>query len=234
VLAARDPFAGCEQRIERRPRKLPALAIVGASYTAGVGPDNPALSWAADLVRHLRWDAVIYGVPGAGYVRTGTDRLGPMARMLDLERLPGLAPSLVIVQAGHDDSGVPVRVERRQVTATIDLIRAKTPDAQIALLTVFASPNVKVPAALWRTDHAIVAAALDADPRAIIMDPLTGHWKFQHAHDRLHPTAAGDRWIARKVASILDDNGIDPVPSSVTTAAVICDLGVQAGGGGDA
>ena len=51
---------------------------------------------------------------------------------------------------------------------------------------------------------------------------------------RLHPTAAGDRWIARKAASILDDNGIDPVPSSVTTAAVICDLGVHADGGGDA
>ena len=82
MLAVRDQFTACEQRIERGPGRVPALAIVGASYTAGVGPDNPALSWAADLARKLRWDAVIYGVPGAGYVRTGTDGLGPMARML--------------------------------------------------------------------------------------------------------------------------------------------------------
>ena len=44
------------------------MAIVGASYTAGIGPDNPAQSWAVRLARLLHWNAVIYGVPGAGYV----------------------------------------------------------------------------------------------------------------------------------------------------------------------
>jgi hypothetical protein len=69
VLAIRDPFGGCEQRIEGGPRDLRAMAIVGASYTAGVGPDNPALSWAADLARKLRWEAARSGP------RTG-DRAG--------------------------------------------------------------------------------------------------------------------------------------------------------------
>jgi hypothetical protein len=40
------------------------------------------------------------------------------------------------------------------------------------------------------------------------MDPLTGHRKFQHADDGLHPTAAGDQWIARKVAWILRADGV--------------------------
>ena len=70
-------MAACEQKLERDPgrqgqdgRGLPALAIVGASFTAGVGSGNPGKSWAADLARLLHWDAVIYGDPGAGYVRS--------------------------------------------------------------------------------------------------------------------------------------------------------------------
>jgi lysophospholipase L1-like esterase len=227
MLAVGDPFGGCEQRIEHGPGDIRALAIVGASYTAGVGPDNPALSWAADFARKLRWNAVIYGVPGAGYVRTGTDGLGPMRRMLEVERLPQLFPSLVIVQAGHDDDGVPARVERRQVAATIDLIRVEAPRARIALLTVFSLPTGPVSPALYRADRVIVTAARDADSRVIIMDPLTGHWKFSRAHDGLHPTAAGDAWIARKVASILRADGITAAPTTVT-GAVICDLSVRA------
>jgi lysophospholipase L1-like esterase len=226
VLAVGDPFDGCEQRIELGPGDIRAAAIVGASFTAGVGPDNPALSWAADFTRKLRWNAVIYGVPGAGYVRTGTDGLGPMKRMLEAEQLRQLAPSLVIVQAGHDDGGVPAGVERSQVAATIDLIRAQAPRARIALLTVFSVPTGPSPA-LYRADRVIVTAARDADPRVIIMDPLTGHWKFQHAHDGLHPTGAGDAWIARKVASILRADGINAAPPTVTSA-VICDLSLRA------
>ena len=150
-----------------------------------------------------------------------------MTRMLEVERLPQLAPSLVIVQAGHDDGGVPARVERRQVLQAIDLIRAEAPRARIALLTVFSTPSGPVSPALYRADRAIVTAARDADPSVIIMDPLTGHWKFQHANDGLHPTAAGDAWIARKVASILRAHGILASPSTVTSA-VICDLSVPA------
>jgi lysophospholipase L1-like esterase len=225
VISVPNPFNACEQRIESGPRDIRSMAIVGASFTAGVGPDNPALSWAADFTQNLRWNAVIYGVPGAGYDRTGTDGLGPMTRMLGVERLLQLAPSLVIVQAGHDDDGVPVRVERRQVLQAIDLIRAEAPRARIALLTVFSAPSQPVSSALYRTDHSIVTAARDADPSVIIMDPLTGNWEFQHANDGLHPTAAGDAWIARKVASILRAHGILPSPSTVTSA-VTCDLNV--------
>jgi acyl-CoA thioesterase I len=225
VLTVRDPFAGCEERIELGPPDIRAMAIVGASFTAGVGPGNPELSWAADFARKLRWNAVIYGVPGAGYVRTGTDGLGPMSRMLDAERLPHLDPALVIVQAGHDDGGVPAGVEHRRVLRTIDLIRADDPRARIALITVFSLPTGPSPA-LDRADHVIVTAAREADPHVIIMDPLTGHWKFQHAEDGLHPTAAGDQWIARKVASILHADGIASSPSTVPSA-VICDLGVR-------
>jgi lysophospholipase L1-like esterase len=225
MLAVRDAFSACEQRLETSGGRLPSLAIVGASYTAGVGPDNASLSWAADLARNLRWDAVIYGDPGAGYTRTGDGALGPMSTLLSAERLPSLNPSLVILQAGYDDGRVPPAVERQQVIRTIEQIQEQAPDAQIGLVTVFTPPGL-VPTRFYRTDDTIIAAARSVDPNAIIMDPLAGHWVYQHAdHGRgLHPTAAGDAWIAQKVGSMLHSHGIDPRPRTAGVAPVTCDL----------
>ena len=230
MLAVRGQFTACEQRIERAPGHVPSVAVVGASYTAGVGPGRAGLSWAADLARALRWDAVVYGVPGAGYVRAGNDGQGPMTRLLADEGLPRLAPSLVIVQAGYDDGRVQAGVERQQVLRTIEQIRAAAPHAAIGLVTVFTSPARPIPGRFYRTDATIVAAARAADPNAIIMDPLTGQWAYQHADQGLHPTAAGDAWIAGKVAAILRAHGVVGRPVSTAAAApVICDIGVPAG-----
>jgi lysophospholipase L1-like esterase len=224
VLTVRTPMAACEARLERQGRQLPTIAIVGASYTAGVGPGNPELSWAVVLARLLHWNAVIDGVPGAGYVMPGASGRGPMTRMLSTEELRALDPSVVIVQAGHDDAGRPPALERARVRATLGLIQLAAPGAPVALLTVFSGALDGTPA-LRLTDHVIVTAAEAADPQVIIMDPLAGRWKFQHADGGLHPTAAGDAWIARTVLAILRGYGFRPAPSS-GTAPVICDVSV--------
>jgi lysophospholipase L1-like esterase len=230
LVVVRTSLQACEARLERQPRRLPAVAIVGASYTAGVGPDNPQLSWAVELARLLHWNAVIYGVPGAGYANGGLGGHGPIARMLDDERLPGLAPDLVIVQAGRDDSGLRPSREEQRVRADLDLIRDRAPKARIALLTVFAGPQWSPPPYVHAINRAIVAAARSADPRAIIMNPLAGRWKYDRAdgHDTLHPDAAGDAWIARKVLSILRGHGIEPAAATQTTP-MICDVSIGVG-----
>jgi acyl-CoA thioesterase I len=229
MLAVGDQFTSCDQRIERAHGRVSTMAVVGASFTAGVGPDDSALSWAADLARSLRWDAVIYGVSGAGYVRTGTYGAGPMARMIGAEHLSGLSASLVIVQAGYDDVQVPAGLERQQVRRTIELIRAEAPRATIGLVTVFTGPGRPIPGRFSRTDAAIVAAARAADPNAIIMDPLTGQWKYQHADGQLHPTTAGDASIAGKVGAILRAHGVVGQPETTAAAApIVCDVGLAA------
>ena len=106
---------------------------VGASFTAGVG-SGPGRSWAVLLARRLHWNAVVYGVPGAGYVRPGARREGPVLAEADRLGLSVLKPSLVIVQAGHDDIGVPPELERQRVERAIAAIRADAPGARIALL----------------------------------------------------------------------------------------------------
>jgi lysophospholipase L1-like esterase len=227
MLSVAAPLGACAERIKREPRRLPTVAIVGASYTAGTGPGNPEQSWAVGLARLLRWNAVIYGVPGAGYARSSSSGRGPMARMLGQEDLHGLGPALVIVQAGHDDVGVPPGLERQRVGAAVELIRAAAPAARIALLTTFAAALPGSPA-LRRTDAAIISAASAADPGAIVMDPLAGRWSFPRAADGLHPTAAGDAWIARTALAVLLTRGVRPAPVTAT-APVICDVSVGVG-----
>ncbi len=224
-------IASCEQKLTRARRRdgqeVPALAIVGASFTAGVGPGNPRESWAFLLARRLHWDAVIYGDPGAGYVRPGAGRKGPVADEIARVDLRALAPALVIVQAGHDDIGVPAQLEQRRVTQAIALTRAEAPRARIALLTVF--PGRSHRAAADRTDRAIVTAAEAADRQVIIMDPLVAGWTFGHVPSGLHPTAAGSAWIAAKVTGILREYGLLPAPARPRSAGLtICDFGIRA------
>jgi acyl-CoA thioesterase I len=226
-------LAACEHRLERaRGHAARTLAVVGASFTAGVGPGAATRSWAVLLAHMLRWDAVVDGVPGAGYVRAGFRGQGPVAAELTRIGLRALVPSLVIIQAGHDDIGVPARAEQHRVRQAIALIRAQVPDARIALITVFTTRRSRfarryAPAAAYRTDHAIVAAATAADRGVIIMDPLAARWAFTRSHDGLHPTMAGDEWIARKVAGVLRSHGIAAASRSVSGTPSVCASGIS-------
>ncbi len=231
--AITPPLATCEQRLERAGRHAaPTLAVVGASFTAGVGPGGATRSWAVLLARLLHWNAVVDGVPGAGYVRAGLGGQGPVAAELTRIGLRALAPSLVIIQAGHDDIGVPVRAEQQRVRQAIALIRAQAPRARIALVTVFGSRRSRFAGqyagAAARTNRAIVAAATAAARNVIIMDPLAGHWAFARAHGGLHPTLGGSKWIAGKVAGILRSHGIATARSSAAAGTpIVCDSGIS-------
>jgi lysophospholipase L1-like esterase len=216
-------LTGCEQQLQpsRRPG-VPTVAIVGASFTAGVGAEDPAGSWAVLLARRLHWNAFVYGVPGAGYVHPGLGRKGPVAAEIARVHLGALQPSLIIVQAGHDDMSVPPDLEQLRVEQTVAMIRAQAPRAQIALVTVFAGRK-RTPA-LYHIDQAIVAGAEAADPEVIIMDPLASGWQFPRARDGLHPSPIGDAWIAGTVAEVLRQHGVRPAPAG--SDAALCTITV--------
>jgi lysophospholipase L1-like esterase len=219
----------CEQTLADDAKKgIPDVVIVGASFTAGQGTGSPRRSWAMLLARKLRWNADVYGVAGAGYIRRGAGHLGPVVAELGRIDLRGLDPALVVVQAGHDDIGVPAQVEERRVRQVITIIRAEAPHAKIALITVYTTHSPT--SAAYRTDRAIVTAGKAADPGVIIMDPLVSGWSFQRAPDGLHPTAAGSVWIARKVEETLRADGVlATIGAGVRTATdrrpVVCDYG---------
>ena len=216
-------LTGCEQQLQpsRRPG-VPTVAIVGASFTAGVGAEDPAGSWAVLLARQLHWNAFVYGVPGAGYVHPGLGRKGPVAAEITRVHLGELRPSLIIVQAGHDDMAVPPDLERLRVEQTVAMIRAQAPGARIALVTVFAGRERTQ--ALYHIDQAIVAGAKASDPQVIVMDPLASAWRFPRARDGLHPSPIGNAWIAGTVAGILRQHGVRPAPAG--SDAALCTITV--------
>ena len=220
-------IASCVKELAHRPGDH-LLVVIGASFTAGVGSGSPDRSWAVVLARTLHWNAVVYGVPGAGYVWPGVGRKGPVSAEIGQIDLRALNPSLVIVQAGHDDIGrISPAVEEQHVTQTIRLIRAEAPRARIALLTVFRG-HAKLARALG-IDQAIVSAGIAADPNVIIMDPLVGNWQYQHGRDGLHPTVAGSEWLAREVDGVLTGYGVQAArlpaarPGHVQAGPIMCD-----------
>ena len=153
----------------------------------------------------------------------GLGRKGPVAAEITRAHLRALRPALVIVQAGHDDMRVPPDLERQRVEQAVAMIKAQAPGARIALLTVFAGRSR--PPAIYRTDEAIVAGGIAADPQVIIMDPLASGWRFPHARDGLHPSPQGDAWIAGKVAGILRQYGVRPAPAG--RAAALCAIAIR-------
>jgi lysophospholipase L1-like esterase len=190
----------------QRPRSAPArrsgplLAVVGASVAAGVGPGHPRNAWPADLARLLHGQVVVSADPGAGYVNPGAGHRGPFSRLASRLDLARLSPSVVIIQGGHDDIGRPLSLIRDRVVSLIGAIRREVPRARLAVLTVFARGS-RPSGAAWATDRTIVAAARQADPGVLVFDPLAGHWQFPRIRDHLHPTAAGDWWIAERLAA---------------------------------
>jgi lysophospholipase L1-like esterase len=183
------------------------MAVVGGSFTAGVGASAPDQSWAYLLADEMGWRAAVRGDPGAGYVRRGRQGRGPMSRLLSELDLPRLRPAMVIIQAGHNDIGAPLAQVAADVDRDITMVHAEDPGARVVLITVFIKGNRISPAAR-RTNATIITAAHVADSAVIVLNPLDPRWVFGRVRDRLHPDETGDEEIANKVAEVLMRDGV--------------------------
>jgi acyl-CoA thioesterase I len=202
----------------RAHTKRPLLAVVGASFAAGVGAGTPDHAWPEDLARIMHWRLALQADPGAGYVNPGSGHRGPFAKLAAHLHLARIDPNTIIIQGGHDDIGRPLPLIRTRVESLIATVRREAPDARLAVLTVF--PRGRPTPATVATDQAIVAAARHADPAVIVFDPIASHWQFPRIHDHLHPTPAGHEWIARKLADGLRGRGVlDRISGSPGPAA---------------
>jgi acyl-CoA thioesterase I len=188
------------------PAQRPLLAVVGASFSAGVGAGRPDQAWPEDLARIMHWRLALSADPGAGYVNPGAGRRGPFARLAGRLHLARTDPGTIIIQGGHDDIGRPLPLIRARVESLIASVHRACPRSRLAVLTVF--PRGVPTPATKATDQAIVAAARQADPAIIVFDPITSHWQFPRIGDHLHPTPAGHEWIANQLAGGLRADGL--------------------------
>jgi lysophospholipase L1-like esterase len=202
-------------RISTARGAQPVLAVVGASFSAGVGARGGALAWPADLGRLLHMRVVVSADPGAGYLSRGAGRRGPLNRLTDRLNLARLRPAVLLVQGGHNDVGRPATALGRSVRGLIGQIRCATPGTRIGIVSVFPSGNTPSHAAMV-ADRTIVAAARGADPRVVVFDPIAQRWRFPRLRDQLHPTVAGHQWIAERVAAGLRGAGVPATPATHT------------------
>ncbi len=188
------------------PASQPLMAVVGASFSVGVGAGSHRLAWPEDLARLLNWRLVVAADPGAGFLNPGTAHLGPFSQLLKRLHLARTRPRLVIIQGGHDDIGWRPSEEKVQVERLIRTIEREDPGGEIAVVSVFSAHLDPRPRA-WAIDRAVVAGARAADPEVLIFNPIKSRWHYPKHRGHLHPTRAGYRWLARRMAGVLQRSG---------------------------
>ncbi len=180
----------------------PLLAVVGASFSAGVGARDRSEAWPEDLAALLGWRVDVSADPDAGFVNPGNGDRGPFDKLASELHLTRLRPRAIIIQGGHDDIGRPLPLIRSRVENLVADIHREVPHSLLVVLSVFPRGNRPSGAAV-ATDRTIVTAARRADSAVVVVDPLADHWHFPRIADHLHPTTAGHHWIARRLARVL-------------------------------
>jgi lysophospholipase L1-like esterase len=182
----------------------PVLLILGDSYTAGVGADQPDHGWAYLVAGQLGYPTNIDGVSGTGFAWGGgaQDERGDEyeVRLRDIAANPAFVPNVLILQGGQNDSQIanPDEVEAA-TTQTIEAARRFWPGIQVVVL----GPSAPQPLAeeLRGVNSAVRAGTAAAN--APFIDAVDAGW-FTSANspdfdaDGAHPNTAGHAYLAEK------------------------------------
>lgn len=205
------PIGAGEQLIvaERAPLVLPEnprALVFGDSWTYGSAAHRPSLGYAYVLAELIDGETIVDGVRGSGYLKPGID--GPPFG----ERIAALNPrldlDLIIVQGSINDREQGEAGYREAVAAAWDDLVMAYPGVQIVVLGP--APHIlPVGAATARIDRDLSALAA-----------ARGWWYISPVHERWiteenyldvidvdpgnrHPSTAGHRYLAEKVAAAL-------------------------------
>lgn len=182
----------------------PVLLILGDSYTAGVGADQPDQGWANLVAGQLGYPTNIDGVPGTGFAWGGgtQDELDGEyeTRLRAIAGNTAFVPNLLILQGGQNDAQITNPDEVQAATAqTIEAARRFWPGIQVVVL----GPSAPQPVAeeLRGVNSAVRAGAAAAG--APFIDAVEAGW-FTSANspafnfDGAHPNTAGHAYVAEK------------------------------------
>jgi acyl-CoA thioesterase-1 len=171
------------------------VLFAGTSLTAGLGlsPDSayPMLIQRKIDEAGLPFEVVNAGVSGetsSGLV----DRLGWLLRARF---------DVLVVETGANDGlrGIPVSTLRSNLETTLDRIKARRPDATIAIVQMEALPNL---GAKYTAEFHDVYQSVAAEKRAALIPFLlagvAGQRNLNQA-DGVHPNNAGERIVAENI-----------------------------------
>lgn len=214
------PVAAAENGISPAPLSLPeypTVLVFGDSWTYGTAATRPTLGYAYVLADLIHGETLVDGVRGSGYQKPGID--GPTYG----ERIAGLdariAPDAVIIQGSINDRREDPAGFPSAVNAAWEAMAAKYPDTTMIILGP-APHELPVGAATARIDHDL--SALAASRGWWYISPVQDHWiteaNYLHVIDvgvgRKHPSNAGHRYLAEKLAEALARLGDAPVTAA--------------------
>lgn len=222
ISSRRHGKAGSDAVSPRRealpePLDLPpdaTVLVIGDSWTYGSAASVPTLGYAYVLAELTGWTTLVDGVRGSGYLKPGVDGPDYGTRIAALDA--ALDPDLVIVQGSINDRRLPAEGYREAVDAAWDRLHERFPRSRIVVLGP--APQVlPVQKATARIDRDL--AALAARRGWWHLSPVRDGWitpgNYADVIDtgagRNHPSTAGHRYLAERLAAALEAISVAPV-----------------------
>lgn len=195
--------------------KAPVVMILGDSYTAGLPDVAPEQTFAADAARRLKWQLIIAGHYGSGFVSPGRSHQ-TFATLFNEQLAWRPAPDMIVVSGGHNDwphSYDQVTTAARQL---LTAIQHRWPSSRLVVMGPLWGSDPPPKGLQVRDAVQDVAGRL----RLPFIDPLAEQWITGDIHsgignapvyirrDGTHPTPAGNRYFADRFVTDLRKLGL--------------------------
>lgn len=187
----------------------PRVLVFGDSWTYGAAATTPTLGYAYVLAELIGGETIVDGVRGSGYLRPGRDGPAFGERIAVLN--PSLDPDLVIVQGSVNDRLlIKDGGYREAVTSAWDALATLYPAARIVVLGP-APHELPVGSGTALADAEL--SALAAARGWWYISPIARDWITEQNYldvidvgvGNMHPSTAGHRYLAEKVAEALEE-----------------------------
>lgn len=176
-------------------RRTPVVLFFGTSLTAGLGLD-PEQAYPSLIEKKAQAEGVPIRAVNAGL--SGETTAGAVRRIDWVLRAPA---DLIVIEGGANDAlrGLPPEDARANLEQLIATVRAKQPQAKIALVQMEAPPNFGT--AYTRSFHAIYAEVAKKENVMLLpflLDGVAGIPRLNQP-DGVHPNTTGERIVADNV-----------------------------------
>ncbi|MCO6011511.1 SGNH/GDSL hydrolase family protein [Actinoallomurus purpureus] len=225
VLLALAGCGGTERRAraespsrapKRQAARAPVVMFLGDSYTTGKLGQIPEQTYAAETARLLGWQPIIGGYRRTGFIAKG--QIGKNFAQLFTEQLAWRpAPDLVIVSGGHNDRRYSAQAVGEAARQLLGGVHRQWSTARLLLIGPLWGGG-DPPKAVTAIRDAMGEVA--AESQVPFIDPLgeqwitgdrdkgTGNAPQYILPDGTHPTTAGARHIAERLAADLRTRGL--------------------------